>query len=64
VAALVAGLVWGLSKALAPEDTLRWGAACGAAAASHAGTAFGSYDDVAHLAEQVTVREVFQAEQV
>ena len=56
---LVAGLVWGLSKAFAPDAMLRWGVACGAAAASQAGTAFGSYDDVVRLAEQVGVREVF-----
>jgi 1-phosphofructokinase family hexose kinase len=55
---LVAGLVWGLSSALAPEDMLRWGVACGAAAASQAGTAFGTYDQVARLAEQVAVREI------
>jgi 1-phosphofructokinase family hexose kinase len=59
---LVAGLVWGLSKALAPATMLQWGVACGAAAASHAGTAFGSYDEVARLAELVTVREVFYTE--
>lgn len=55
---LVAGLVWGLSNALAPREMLKWGVACGAAAASQAGTAFGSYADVARLAEQVAVREV------
>jgi len=55
---LVAGLVWGLSNALAPDDMLRWGVACGAAVASHVGTAFGSYDEVARLAEQVTVRAI------
>jgi len=59
---LVAGLVWGLNKALAPATMLQWGVACGAAAASHAGTAFGSYADVARLAELVTVREVFYTE--
>ena len=59
---LVAGLAWGLSQALAPAEMLRWGVACGAAAAGCAGTAFGSYDEIARLAEQVTVREVFQVE--
>jgi 1-phosphofructokinase family hexose kinase len=55
---LVAGLVWGLSQGFAPSEMLRWGVACGAAAASHAGTAFGSYADVVHLAAQVTLCEV------
>jgi fructose-1-phosphate kinase PfkB-like protein len=41
---------------------LQWGVACGAAAASHDGTAFGSYDEVARLAERVTLREVFHTE--
>jgi 1-phosphofructokinase family hexose kinase len=60
---LVAGLVWGLNKGLASAAMLQWGVACGTAAASQAGTAVGSYDQVACLAEQVAVREVFQAEQ-
>jgi 1-phosphofructokinase family hexose kinase len=55
---LVGGLVWGLSQGFTPAEMLRWGVACGAAAASRAGTAFGSYADIARLAAHVTVREV------
>jgi 1-phosphofructokinase family hexose kinase len=56
--ALVAGLTWGLSEGQALPDAIRWGVACGAAAASHAGTAAGTYDEVARLAELVEVRAV------
>ena len=38
---LVGGLVWGLSNQLSYAETLRWGVACGAAAASMDGTAMG-----------------------
>ena len=59
---LVAGLVWGLSSVLALAATLQWGVACGTAAASHSGTAFGSYAEVMRLAERVKVREMYHAE--
>jgi 1-phosphofructokinase family hexose kinase len=55
--AMVAGLVWGLSQ----HDALRalvWGVACGAAAASHDGTAVGTPAEVARLAQHVQVREL------
>jgi 1-phosphofructokinase family hexose kinase len=56
---LVAGLVWGLSKGDAPE-ALRWGVACGAATASHDGTAVGTRDEVAAIAQQVQIRKLQQ----
>jgi len=58
---LVAGLVWGLSQGWAPAEVLRWGVACGAATAAHAGTAVGTYAEVAEIARQVAVREVTAA---
>lgn len=39
---LVGGLTWGLSDGLPLADALRWGIACGAAAASLSGTEIGS----------------------
>ena len=39
---MLAGLVWALQKDLGGRDVLRWGVACGAAAASLDGTAVGS----------------------
>ncbi len=44
--ALVAGLVFGLSQNLSLAESLRWGVACGAAAASQSGTAMGSRSQV------------------
>ncbi|HJZ49670.1 MAG TPA: 1-phosphofructokinase [Roseiflexaceae bacterium] len=55
---LVAGLTWGLSQGYALPEAIRWGVACGADAASRSGTAVGTYDDIARLAEQVAVRAV------
>jgi 1-phosphofructokinase family hexose kinase len=54
---LVGGLVWALSQGWSPADALRWAVACGAATASCDGTAVGTREDVARLAEQVIVRE-------
>jgi 1-phosphofructokinase family hexose kinase len=54
---LVAGLVWGLSQGN-PQTALRWGVACGAATASHSGTAIGAYAEVAQLAQQVYIHEI------
>jgi 1-phosphofructokinase family hexose kinase len=54
---LVAGLVWGLSRGDVGE-ALRWGVACGAAAAGRSGTAAPSFAEVAALAEQVEVRKI------
>jgi 1-phosphofructokinase family hexose kinase len=58
---LVAGLVWGLSQGYPPAETLRWGVACGAATAAHAGTAVGTYAEVAEIARQIEIREVTAA---
>jgi 1-phosphofructokinase family hexose kinase len=55
---LLAGLAWSLSQGHELPNAIRWGVACGAATASRAGTAVGTYDQVAQLAEQVLVREV------
>lgn len=52
---LVAGMVWGLSRG-DPLEALRWGVACGAAAAARDGTAVGTRDEVEALARQVQVR--------
>lgn len=54
---LVAGLVWGLSQ-WNPQSALRWGVACGAATASHSGTAIGTFAEVEHLAQQVYIHEI------
>ncbi len=51
--ALVAGLVWGLSNNYCGPEVLRWGVACGAAAASLDGTAMGPRSLVESLARQV-----------
>jgi fructose-1-phosphate kinase PfkB-like protein len=54
----VAGLVWGIDHHLDWPDTLRWSMACGAAAASLAGTAVGSKEIIETLAEQVKIVEL------
>ncbi len=41
---LTAGLVWSFSRGLSMDESLRWGAACGAATASQEGTAMGSLE--------------------
>ncbi len=51
--ALVAGLVWGLSHDYSGPEVLRWGVACGAAAATLDGTAMGPRSLVESLARQV-----------
>jgi 1-phosphofructokinase family hexose kinase len=51
--ALVAGLVWALSRDYGGPEALRWGVVCGAAAASLDGTAMGSRSLVENLARQV-----------
>jgi len=51
--ALVAGLVWGLSNNYSGPEILRWGVACGAAAASLDGTGMGPRSLVESLAPQV-----------
>jgi fructose-1-phosphate kinase PfkB-like protein len=51
--ALVAGLVWELSNSYSGPEVLRWGVACGAAAASLDGTAMGPRSLVESLARQV-----------
>jgi 1-phosphofructokinase family hexose kinase len=53
--AMLAGLVWCLQRNLTGGDALRWGVACGAAAASLDGTAVGSRTYVESLVEQVQV---------
>lgn len=55
---LVAGMVWGLSQGWPLAEILRWGVACGASAAAHAGTAAGSYQQIAELAAQVEIGEI------
>jgi len=52
---MVAGLVWGLSRAMRLEEALGWAVASGAAAASLAGTAFGSTAMVGELVKRVQV---------
>lgn len=51
--ALVAGLVWALSRDDSGPEALRWGVACGAAAASLEGTAMGPRSLVKTLVRQV-----------
>jgi 1-phosphofructokinase family hexose kinase len=53
--AMLAGLVWALQKHFTGRDVLRWGVACGAAAASLDGTAFGSLPLVETLVANVRV---------
>ena len=52
---MVGGLVFGLVQELAVLDALKWGVACGAAAASLDGTAIGSRERVDQLLQEVTV---------
>lgn len=51
--ALVAGMVWALNQDAPFSEALRWGVACGAAAASFPGTAMGSRDYVEKLLADV-----------
>jgi fructose-1-phosphate kinase PfkB-like protein len=51
--ALLAGVIYGLSQRMSGEDALRWGVACGAAAASLDGTAVGTLPLIYSLLENV-----------
>jgi 1-phosphofructokinase family hexose kinase len=53
--AMLAGLVWAIQKGLEGCDILKWGMACGAAAASLDGTAVGSYTLVESLLSEIRV---------
>lgn len=53
--AMVAGLVYALSESRPLPEALRWGVACGAAAASLSGTAMGTREQVLALVEDVTI---------
>ncbi|MBT3389441.1 MAG: 1-phosphofructokinase [Chloroflexi bacterium] len=55
---LVGGLVWGLSQGMPVVEALRWGAACGAAAASLSGTAVGSPSLVKQLVALAEVHQI------
>ncbi len=59
---MVGGMVWGLQAGLGLPDALRWGIACGAAAASLSGTAVGERDLVESLLSQVRIEPVAQTE--
>jgi len=52
---MVGGLVWGLDANLELQEALRWGVACGAAAASLSGTGVGSRELVESLHAQVSI---------
>lgn len=54
---LVAGLVAGLSQD-SPLEALRLGVACGAATASHGGTAIGTRPEINELLEKVSLHEL------
>jgi 1-phosphofructokinase family hexose kinase len=58
---MVGGLVWGMAQGLPPEEALRWGVACGAAAASLSGTEVGSRAAVEALLPQTDVQPLFPA---
>ena len=51
--AMLAGVVWALQEHASGEDVIRWGVACGAAAASLDGTAVGSLPLVKVLVKNV-----------
>lgn len=55
--AMLAGLVYALQKKYSGTDVIRWGVACGAAAASLDGTAVGSLSLVESLAKDVRLGE-------
>lgn len=55
---MLAGLVWSLSRGMPLPEALRWAVASGAAAASLAGTAFGSTAMVEELAKRVELGAV------
>jgi len=53
--AMLAGLIWALQKNLDGSQVLRWGVACGTAAASLDGTNMGSFTFVESLAADVQI---------
>ena len=55
---LVGGMVYGLSKGYSLSESLRWGVASGAAAASLSGTAVGSFDYVESLKQQTETQRL------
>jgi 1-phosphofructokinase family hexose kinase len=55
---MVAGLVWSLARGMALPEALRWAVASGAAAASLAGTTFGSTAMVEGLARRVEITDM------
>jgi len=55
---LVGGVVWGLAQQLSNQECLRWGVACGSAAASLDGTAVGSYDYVFELLQKTEIKRL------
>jgi 1-phosphofructokinase family hexose kinase len=55
--AMLAGLIWGLSKG-EPDEALRWAVACGAAAAATAGTGIAPREEIERLAAQVQLKGV------
>ena len=56
----VAGVVWALDQNHDLLEAVRWGVACGAAAASLSGTAVGTYDLVVNLLSEVTLERINQ----
>ena len=59
--AMVAGLVYQLSVAAPVVDALRWGLACGASAASQAGTEMGNKQLIEHFVSEIQIEEDFYA---
>ncbi len=56
--AMVGGLVWALSRERPLLEAVRWGVACGAAAAALEGTAFGTRSQIEALLAQTRVEEL------
>ena len=55
---LVGGLIWGLYRGNLIEEALRWGVACGAAAASLSGTGVASFERVQSLHAQTRTNRI------
>ncbi len=55
---LVGGMVWVFNQGHSLEDALRWGVACGAAAASLSGTAVGTYEYVSNLVLKTEIQRI------
>jgi 1-phosphofructokinase family hexose kinase len=53
--AMLAGLIWALQNNYDGGEVLKWGIACGAAAASLDGTAFGPYQMVESLSREIYI---------